>query len=235
MSKPAIETRREHARGCGYRKPGGLYLVCEGGGRGCERLPIPLTSCPTCSQGIKPARGWSWIESAPILAAHPCRKLVAMAPVVDAAHGPNPGRLLFCLGCPVDSQMGRVGLLWVGEKYYATPDAFMHEANRQGISRRIPAIPQGFAAGEHWVWLAHRKVFDPEHTEYCASLSPNLPGDCDCEAEPGAGVFQVFKPTRIEYVVKPDDDADKLNRLVDRAVTLVQIEQLGAYVDPPTT
>jgi hypothetical protein len=82
-----VETRREQARGCGYRKEGGLYLVCDGEGKNCERMPIPLTSCPTCSQGIKPARGWSWIESGPILEANPCRKVVRMEPVVEAELG----------------------------------------------------------------------------------------------------------------------------------------------------
>ena len=225
-----IETRREQARGCGYRKEGGLYLVCDGEGKNCERMPIPLESCPTCSQGIKPARGWSWIDSVPIIAANPCRKIARLGPEIEAKLGPNPGRMLFCADCPLGASMGRVGLIWVGEQYYATPEDFLREAGRQGISRRIPAVPQGFELGKHWVWLAHRKTILPDHDAQCPALA-SPPEECICEADYIPGVFQVFKPTRIEYVVKPDDDAAKLENLIKRDVTLVKIEKLGENME----
>jgi hypothetical protein len=139
--------------------------------------------------------------------------------------------MLVCLDCPMGSQMGRVGLLWVGSKYYTTPDDFLREAKRMGISRRIPAIPQGFKLGEHWVWLAHRETIPAVHEDHCASRNPDTTVECDCEAEPTAGVFQVFKPNRIEYVVHPEDDDDKLGRLVKHDVTLVKIEKLGENME----
>ena len=52
----------ESERGCGFRKKGGLYLVSEGLAAPCGKLPIPLTVCPVCGQGIKPSRGWTWIN-----------------------------------------------------------------------------------------------------------------------------------------------------------------------------
>ena len=234
MTHP-IETRREHRRGCGYRKPGGLYLVSDGSGKGCERMPIPLEVCPTCSQGIKPARGWSWIESGPILAANPCRKIVRNEPLVDLQlGGPSPGRALFCIGCPMTPEiMGRVGLLWVGMKYYATTDDVLKEAAAQGISRRIPAIPQGFKLGEHWVWLAHQATIPPVHDDQCPALA-DPPEECVCEADPTPGVFQVFKPARLEYVVEDGDSQEKLGRMIERDVTLVKIERLGENLDLPT-
>lgn len=200
-----VETRREAKRGCGYRKEGGLYLVCEGNGRACERMPIPLDKCPTCSQGIKPSRGWTWVDSKPILEANPCKQ---------------PEN---CSTCPLVQPMGRVGLLWVGEKYYPMPHDFLAEAKRMGISRRIPAIPQGFEIGKHWVWLAHRKTFWPSHKDECGFWTGH---ECSCDAEFTPGVFHVFMPSRIEYVVKSDDDEEKLQRLVERDVTLVKIEKL---------
>lgn len=206
-------------------------MVCDGQGRDCQRMPIPLTICPTCSQGIKPSRGWSWIESQPILDANPCRKVIQAEPLAVAALGPNPGRLLVCLDCPMGSQMGRVGLLWVGSKYYQAPEDFLREAAKMGISRRIPAIPHGFQLGEHWVWLAHRETIPAVHEDFCASKNPDETKECDCEADPTAGVFQVFKPSRIEYVVKSDDDEDKLGRLVKNDVTLVKIEKLGENME----
>ena len=56
--------------------------------------------------------------------------------------------------------MGRVGLIWVGEKFYPTPQDFCAEAEKMGISRRIPAVPNDFVLGETWVWLAHRKAIE---------------------------------------------------------------------------
>lgn len=126
----------EPKRGCGYRKVGGLYLVGEGQGRPCCRFPIELHVCPTCSAGIKPARGWTWIELAPF---------VRSACTAPAA-------------CPLEVPAGRVGLLWVGENFYPTPGHFDLEASALGVSRRIAKVPRGFVLGETWVALAHRKA-----------------------------------------------------------------------------
>jgi hypothetical protein len=57
-----IENRVEAKRGCGYRKPGGTYLVSDSLGRECGKLPIPLDVCPTCHAGFKPTQGWTWVN-----------------------------------------------------------------------------------------------------------------------------------------------------------------------------
>jgi hypothetical protein len=62
----------EPKRGCGYRKVGGLYLVVMGAGRHCGKMPIRAEVCPTCNGGIKPTRGWTWIDPAPLFADRPC-------------------------------------------------------------------------------------------------------------------------------------------------------------------
>ena len=62
----------EAKRGCGYRKVGGLYLVTFGAGRQCGKMPIRCEVCPTCNQGIKPARGWTWIDPAPLFGEREC-------------------------------------------------------------------------------------------------------------------------------------------------------------------
>jgi hypothetical protein len=215
-----VETRRESARGCGYRKAGGLYLVCDGQGRGCGRIPFPLCVCPTCNQGIKPARGWTWVDSGPIIEAmDPC---VHEGPEVFASN--NRIATSECFTCPMRAPMGQVGLIWVGEKFYPTPDDFTKEAGKMGISRRIPAVPNDFVLGETWVWLAHRKAIDAEHEEDCAKASAEWL-ECNCEAEETPGIFHVFLPDRIEYVVKDDDEDEKLERMSDRGITLVQIEK----------
>jgi len=57
-----LRVSEEGPRGCGYRKTGGIYLVCDGPGHPCEILPMEMHVCSTCDQGIKPSRGWTWIN-----------------------------------------------------------------------------------------------------------------------------------------------------------------------------
>jgi len=105
------------------------------------------------------------------------------------------------------------GLLWVGEKFYSTPDDFSKEATHMGISRRISMIPKGFKLGETWIALAHRRAI------------PTIP--LEKNETPGwkPGIFHIFKPSRIEYVVKDGDDEEKLEKLEKRGFTLVKVER----------
>lgn len=201
-----IATRREGKRGCGYRKPGGLYMVSGKAGRDCGRFPIPLTVCPTCSAGIKPARGWTWIDSGPILEANPCSSLGWS-----------------CSTCPLQMPTDRVGLIWIGAKFYDSPQKFQSEAARMGISRRIKSIPRDFVLGKTWVWLAHRHVIQTNE----------LDEDGDPIFRPA--VFMAFLPTAIEYVVKGDEDEEELQRMIDRGITLVRIEKIGEQMEMDAT
>jgi hypothetical protein len=201
MSSTPIETVYDRKRGCGWRKPGGLYLISGTQGRDCGRLPLPLTVCPTCHCGIKPTRGWTWVNSAPLLEAQPCPMMV------------RPGGSAFeptdCATCPASKPMGRVGLLWIGEKFYKRPEDFLREAHRQGISRRISTVPKEFKVGETWVWMAHRLgIENPDGTHTPA-------------------VFRMFRPERIEYVCKGTETPEEIDRLRERGITPVQIERIG--------
>lgn len=160
---PDVRVSEERARGCGYRQLGGTYAVCNGTSVGCCRLPFDLISCPCCSQGIKPSRGWTWLDLGMLLrgpfGVAPCRGdessavslgLAGACPLAD----PKPGT--------------KVGLLWVGGKFYRTPADFQAEAKRMGVSRRIPAVPKDFVLGETWVLLAHRAG----RTEPCTKCAP---------------------------------------------------------------
>lgn len=192
-----VETRKEQMRGCGWRQPGGLYLVCAGLSRPCGKLPIELNVCPTCSGGIKPARGWTWIDVGPLVAGLPCNLDGVTTP-------PDPNA---CLGCPIMS-IGHAGLLWIGAKFYSTPDEFTAEAARLGVSRRISTVPLGFEIGKTWVMVAHREAITK------------------ADDKKAPGIFHAFKPDRIEYVVDPDDSKEKLERLQNRGITLVKIERV---------
>lgn len=209
-----IEIRHDKRRGCGFRKAGGLYLTCPAIGAGCGKLPIPLTVCPTCNAGIKPSRGYTWVEADRLTALRAC------------GFDTN-----YCLRCPLASNaLGRAGLLWIGEKYYRRPEDWSREANEQGVSRRVPHVPKGFILGRTWVLVAHRKAIqqgctlcqgnghavEPKPTEVCP--------ECNGEGYTWtAAIFHAFRPTAVEYVVKGDESEEQLEAMRKRGITPVRI------------
>ncbi len=218
----SIRTSSETKRGCGYRAPGGKYLVSGGMLRPCGKLPIPLKVCPTCGVGVKPTRGWTWLDGDKFLEGQAC--------------GKDSGE---CMGCPLaDSSMpiGRVGLLWIGEQFYDTPEAFMREVIAQGVSRRIATIPQGFKVGNTLVWVAHRKAI-VEPCSLCGGTTVDktktltLCTECDGEGTVDiAAVFHAFIPSAIEYIVKGTESEAELERLEEQGCTLVKVVQVESAV-----
>lgn len=178
----------ELPRGCGHRKVGGLYMVGSGSGVSCCKLPIPLCTCPTCGGGIKQTRAFTWIDPRPWLTGG-CMDPASLCP---AAHPDLLGE--------------RCGLIWIGEKFYATPEAFNDEANSQGISRRIGAVPKGFEIGETWVLLAHPKAVYGED-----GMTP--------------GVFRIFRPQAIEKIVTKSQarDDEAMNALRKQGIRPVVV------------
>ena len=204
------ETRIDQKRGCGWRKPGGLYLVGPETGQPCGLLPVPLDRCPCCDQGIKPTRGWTWIDVPQLLAGRECR--TAGDPFAPQSKG-------WCYACPARQLKGRHGLLWIGEAFYPTPADWLKEAHEQGISRRLHQLPRGFKVGETWVLVAHRKAIANE-----AHVWEEGDGTRHIE-EAGftPGVFQMFKPTAVEYVVKGGETDEELEAMVKRGLTPVKV------------
>ena len=119
------------------------------------------------------------------------------------------------LACPLSVRLGRAGLLWIGEAFYATPQAFMREAARMGISRRITAVPRDFQPGRTWVLCAHRSAIAPATRA----------------ADPTAGVFTLFRPTAVEYVVRGDETEPELERLVERGIQPVRVQRAEQPLD----
>lgn len=144
-----ILTKITPRRRCGFRKPGGLYLCADGPAEHCGKLPLELVRCPCCGNGIKPSRGWQWVDADALFAGRKC----------DAPK---------CVACPLARGVGRAGLLWIGGCYYPTPQSWTDEAKEQGVCRRIKSIPHGFKLGETWVLVAHRKAT----TTFLAPLEP---------------------------------------------------------------
>ena len=173
----------EAKRGCGYRKVGGLYMVGGGIGIPCDRLPFELTVCSCCGQGIKQARGWTWIDVAKFFQGHHSQLGTAQEFLAC-------GCSKACPLCKNPESMGRAGLLWIGEKFYKTPDQFVKEGVELGFSRRIKAVPQGFKIGETYVMLAHSKAVSER--------------DIQSEKDPlvyKPGIFYAWLPQKLEKIM----------------------------------
>lgn len=192
----------EAKRGCGYRKVGGLYLMAGKLAAPCCRLPLELSVCPCCGNGIKQSRGFTWIDA--------MKMFGGAQPSEQSAQ---------CGTCPMFNPefMGpKVGLLWIGEKFYKSPSEFAQEGATLGISRRLSAIPREFEAGKTWILFAHPKAIwktrdmnEQERADYAAGkevegLFPRV----DQEPLIGyyvPGVFSAVKPTHFELIVKQSD------------------------------
>ena len=203
-----IRTSVEAKRGCGYRKAGGLYLMGGYPADSCHRLPFELHVCPTCSAGIKPARGWTWIDSVKLF-----------APGCESWESDHCGNCIVCVPANAIPQkefegdppehFGMSGLIWIGEKFYPTPESFVDEANALGVSRRIKSVPNGFVLGETWVFFAHRFAVEDEDNPAVDKRHP--------------GIFKAFMPTSIDYVVKGDETEEELKRMEKRGISLVNV------------
>jgi len=216
----------EKERGCGFRKEGGLYLVSQKGGRPCGRFPIPVSTCPTCGQGIKPSRGFTWVDGDALKASAP-----------SCSHG----RLgIPCLSCPMHpahgENLGRTGLIWIGEKFYPTPVDFLLEADAMGTSRRITAVPRGLIKknpetgdmelAPTWIFLAHRK----------AIVVPDVMREPHNEDKPPLlelpGIFAIWRPTAIQKVVSRETPEEELEKLVKRGIKPVIVKRQQAELFP---
>lgn len=197
---------REPARGCGFRKVGGTYLVTAGVSSPCGGLPIPLERCPTCGEGIKPTRSFAWIDAKKLFAAHrealsQCPLCGYMAPDVAPCVVRNPTRLN-------EQDL----LIWAGSKFYPTPDDFMDEARRLGISSRVGGVPKGAEPGKTWMFAAHRK----------AILLPEREDDGG-QKQYGPGVITVARLKAIERIVDDNTPAEEIEKAEKQGLTIVRV------------
>ena len=101
-------------------------------------------------------------------------------------------------------------MLWVawGQNpiHYPTPQSFLEEARRLGVSRKITAVPRGFRPGQTWTILGH-------------SLGHH--GD--------PGIIGAFRADEIQYVVDGSETDDELERMVGRGITPVRVSRGGKH------
>jgi hypothetical protein len=199
------ETVHDKIRGCGWRKPGGLYLMASGEWGGCGKLPFEFSVCPCCGRGVKPSRGWTWVELGEL-----------MRHIPDACKFESEGEASNqCEGCVLSDVVNyeeHVGLIWVGERHYPTVADFMAEAQDQGVSRRLSALPNDYVPGITRVLLAHRRAVLVGKAEFGSGMPERRPG-----------VFAIIRPHRIEYIMKGDEDEEFLERLEKRDITSVSV------------
>lgn len=217
-----VHTSVESARGCGYRKGGGIYLVSGGLSEPCPKLPIELHKCRTCGGGIKQTRGFTWILPDPLLDPGP--------------HGSKEHDRV----CPLGERMTidhwehleRAGLIWIGAKFYSTPEKFMQEALSMGVSRRISQVPRDFKVGETWIALAHPRAIpgECEHGAPASQVCSKCPGGWS-KGEWRGGVVTFFKPVAMEYIVKGDETEEDLDRLEERGFRLVKVIRAGEQTE----
>lgn len=160
----------ESKRGCGYRKVGGIYLCGTGISMICERLPLHIPVCPVCGETIRFLRSMRKINP---------KKLFGICQENHTCHQYN---------CKICNPPEKAWLMWVGREY--TPESFRDEAEKLGVSKRIPFIPSDLGMGD-WVWLAYNDIFkiDKKHYE--------------------AGIFYAFKVTKIEKIITTSQSKNK--------------------------
>lgn len=213
-------TANEIERGCGHRKIGGVYAIGGKPTAPCGGLPVFLRPCKTCGQTINFARNFQWIP----------RKFIHDNRNPEA---PIPEESPFCTICrdtvfdarcePTD----RVGVIWIGEQFYKTPEVFMAEAQQNGICRRLSSIPRGLVPGKTLVFFAHQKV-GADRCECCGIVDGESGAEritrqnackvCGGKGElPVAGLFSAFIPEKFEMVVDAEMAEEKwVERLVKR-------------------
>ncbi|MHC4573376.1 MAG: hypothetical protein ACYS76_04480 [Planctomycetota bacterium] len=133
--------------------------------------------------------------------------------------------------CPVcypsQNDQDKYGLMWVGKKFY-TPQAFVDEAERWGVSKAIKQIPKGVVMGETWILLAHPQGFKdfeaPDFQEKWAGWDGGGREGPEPEPEAYPAVFYAFIPQKVETLLyESDATPEKVKALEDRGITVVVV------------
>ena len=196
-----IHTYVEKQRGAGFKKPGNLYLV--GGTSGvpaCCKFPFLLSSCPCCRSSFRPNSGYTWINT-------------------DLFLFNNPAAVGCSASCIVNMPGTAIGLMWVPERFYPTVRDFEREAAAVGVAVRISSLQKDLQPGTV-IALAHKKAVpefnDSDNGNPAADLVTYRPG-----------VFMFFKVEKFQYVVKPGDSDEALQKISARGIELITVVPEG--------
>lgn len=203
--------------------------MTSGLGEPCERLPLPLDCCPTCGGGVKQVRSFQWIKPGLVF------QNPKIKPCMSASDEPTKGvgylrthchRCVVCTPNLLEAHSepkDQVGLLWVGEKFYPTPEDWAKEATHQGVSKRIAAIPKGLVVGKTYIFVAHPNAIAEKVPQ--PMKEGELLGKEEIKYTPG--IFHVFVPQRVELIVTPSMKKEKwVKELVEKqGVVLVDVPE----------
>ncbi len=213
-SGKAEDIYQETKRGCGWRKIGGFYLIGSGMPVSCDALPIDLDPCGECGYEVPFSRNMQMVHSA------------YLTPKILFKHAsPNIARrdgkevLKNCkdnLPCPICTLTfgKKFALMEVSSSAY-TPESFIKEANKYGISKRINPhiLPNDFKLGETWVFLAHRDAIQVKEPKFLEGA----------ETKHKRGIFYAFRPVRIEAMVKDNENPERIKELEDEGYNIVKL------------
>lgn len=218
----------ESKRGCGYRKINGTYLEGIGLAVPCDRLPFNIEPCRVCGQGILFSRGYTWIHWYHYAGFHDDEDHMihdfengcscdVNCPI---CHPLDTKEIMVTIKDKEEKQIVPVrhGLMWVGKKYYS-PESFMEESKKMGISKRIATIPRELEVGKTWILLAHKeagtKIIDVDTDE---EGNKTIDGKKEIKVP---AVFYAFRPKRIVKLITPDEanDKDLIDNLKKRGIT----------------
>ena len=107
-----IQERHEGRRGCGFRQEGGLYLVSEQLSKPCLLLPHKIGACPTCGEGVKYSRSWTWIKPYELFGKEAITEVCVKRCASSLSTQPDPRPCFF------ENEIA--GLLWIGKSFYPT-------------------------------------------------------------------------------------------------------------------
>ena len=150
--------------GAASHRAAGVSLAAGALGVECPLLPTPLTA-------LVSRVGSTWVDPDALLPHH--RRWCKGERIRD------PGNF----GCPLREPRilgDRALLLWIDDARYPSPREWLAEGRASGPAIPVSAVPPGFALGETWVLVAHRRA---------AGHAP--------------GIVHVFRPTRIDRIEVP--------------------------------
>lgn len=208
MDQP-VPVLYEPSRGCGDRKPGGLYLMGSGIEAICGRLNINIKICPTCGEHLRFNRGYQWINFKEYM-------------------GGNCTNNCACheFGCPIclSDSLEKALFMWVGAKHY-TPENFLQEAHEREVSKRIGTskIPKGIELGKTWVLLAHLKAGTQEETIVDPKTNEEKKKNKVVPA-----IFYAFRVMRVEKILteKQAKDEEYIEKLREQGITPVIVRSV---------
>lgn len=214
----------ESERGCGWRKMGGVYLVCDGFSLPCDALPLELKPCDCCEFTVRQARSMQPIHAgylASLLKGHKCAE-DWRCPLCFFGEDYQAIKVL----TPKERERQGVKLpevfyLMSVSKDFYSPEGFRAEAETQGVSKRVAAnsLPKGFRVGEDWVFLQHGAVpFYPRDENTGQVL-------LDGEPRYTTGIFFAFKPQRLEVLMWKGTPDDVIADYEDAGYSVVLIEK----------